>query len=230
MKIYTDPRLLSHGLIGGTCSRESGNMRPAEDQNTVYENLQIPSQKILHFHQTHSDRIITIRSEQEALNFQQLPTQDADGWVLQPQGWGAAILTADCVPLFLWDEIGETIGLSHCGWRGVVQQMPAKTVRTMRDCGAKGKIYAWAGPHIQSCCFEVGADVAAQFSEKSSLFENGKHIVSLNVEIAQQLIKEGLLPADIQLSSECTCCQPDKFFSWRRDHVLQNLLSFVYRP
>ena len=66
MTTYTDNRLLAAGLVGGTLSRHHGNMRDITVQNGVYTQLDIPPQKILHFHQTHSDTIVPILSDDDA--------------------------------------------------------------------------------------------------------------------------------------------------------------------
>ena len=47
MTIYTDNRLLQVGLIGGTLSRHWGNMREVTAQNSAYQRLDIPPEKIL---------------------------------------------------------------------------------------------------------------------------------------------------------------------------------------
>lgn len=230
MKIFADKRLLALGVVSGTVSRHAGNMRDLACQDKLYTQLGIPAERILHFTQTHSQRIIPILTEQDALRLKNEPLQEADGWVLRLSGWGAAIQTADCVPLFLWDENARTLGLSHCGWRGVVQGLPGKTVRAMREAGAQGVISAWAGPHIQSCCFEVQEDTARQFRPEQVIHKNGKMFVDLNAEILRQLQAEGLRTQDIQFPYYCTCGDKENFFSWRRDHERQNLLSFVYTP
>ncbi len=230
MNIYTDNRLLSAGLVGGTPSRHAGNMREESAQNAVYEKLNIPANRMLHFHQTHSDRLIHIASDADALALKSQPVQDADGWVFSCGGWGAAILTADCVPLFLWDETGDTFALAHCGWRGAVGQLPYKTAKALQAAGARGVISGWLGPHIQSCCFEVQEDVAAQFSAQSVVRKNGKIFVNLNTEIILQLQLAGLTATDIKTPYHCTCGDEANFFSWRRDHQKDSLLSFIYKP
>ena len=230
MNIYADNRMLSLGLVGGTVSRHAGNMRTADAQAAVYQQLNIPAKQILHFHQPHSDRIIRIASDADALAFQNQPEQEADAWLFSCGGWGAAILTADCVPLFLWDETASVFALAHCGWRGVVGQLPYKTALAMKDAGAQGTLYGWLGPHIQSCCFEVQQDVAAQFSAQSVIHKDGKIFVNLNTEILLQLQLAGLTAADVKTPYYCTCGDKENFFSWRRDHVKDSLLSFIYKP
>ena len=230
MKIYADNRMLALGLVGGTVSRHGGNMRERAAQSSLYEKLNVPDNKILHFHQTHSDRIIHIASDADTLAFQNQPEQEADAWLFSCGGWGAAILTADCVPLFLWNETADFFALAHCGWRGVVGQLPYKTASAMRQAGAQGAIYGWLGPHIQSCCFEVQQDVADQFSAQSVVHKDGKIFVNLNTEILLQLQLAGLNAQDVKTPYYCTCGDRENFFSWRRDHVRDSLLSFIYKP
>ena len=92
MKIYADNQMLAAGLIGGTLSRQTGNMRETALQTPIYQELDIPPEKILHFHQTHSDKIIFIASPDEARTFAQKPLQEADAWVFTNcPGWGAAV-------------------------------------------------------------------------------------------------------------------------------------------
>lgn len=229
MKIYSDPRLLSLGVVHGTADRTAGNMRLKENVCALLAALHIPQERILRLHQTHSDTLINVFSGQEAQTIAQAPLQEADGWVLKGSGFGAAILTADCVPLILWDARAQVVGVAHCGWRGVAAGLPAKTALRMKECGAQGPLSAWAGPHIQSCCFEVQQDVAEQFPY-AVLHKNGKLFVDLNQEIKRQLCGCGLEENDIKTPYYCTCGDKANFFSFRRDHTEDALLTFVYRP
>ncbi|MBR2082354.1 MAG: polyphenol oxidase family protein [Elusimicrobiaceae bacterium] len=232
MKIYADKRMLAVGLVGGTLSRHNGNMRELNNQTAVYQELGINPRKILHFHQTHSDTIICVATEQDALQISARPLQDADAWVFDsfPAQWGAAIVTADCVPLFLWDDTGSCGALAHCGWRGVVQSLAGKTARGLLLNHPNLRLNAWLGPHIQACCFEVQSDVANQFPQSCIEHKNGKLFVNLNTEIKRQLVQAGLKEEDIKTPYYCTCGDRENFFSWRRDHQKNLLLSFIYKP
>lgn len=229
MQIYSDPRLLALGVVHGTADRRFGNMRLAENTRALFDALDLPEKNILRFKQTHSDRIVSVSSQEEALALQSGPLPEADGWVLKGSGFGAAILTADCVPLILWDKKAGVLGLSHCGWRGVAAGLPGKTAREMLALGAKGPLSAWAGPHIQSCCFEVQEDVAARFPGCVRQ-KDGKLFVDLNQEITRQLTAAGLKKENVKLPYYCTCGDKAKFFSFRRDHTKDALLTFVYKP
>lgn len=232
MKIFADKRMLRSGLIGGTLSRHSGNMRNPDVQQVALQQLGIDPAHILHFRQTHSDSIISIKSDTDAQVCQQQPLREADAWVLSPcpTGWGAAIVTADCVPLFIWDDAANHIALAHCGWRGVVKKLASKTVQTLLKHAPNLHLNAWIGPHIQACCFEVQEDVRTQFPEDCMVYKNGKMFVDLNVELKRQLMQAGVAAQDIHAPYYCTCGDRTNFFSWRRDHQKNLLLSFIYKP
>lgn len=227
MALYSDPRLLSLGVVHGTTDRACGDMRQTENNQALFNALHIPAHRILRFQQIHSDRVVTLSSWEQGAA---LPPTQADAWVLAGgQGWGAAIVTADCVPLILWDESARVLGLAHCGWRGVAAGLPGITARHMRAAGAEGPLSAWVGPHIQRCCFEVQDDVARQFPGCVEP-RDGKLFVNLNRAIDQQLQAEEVDPARIQHPYYCTCGDAERFFSFRRDHTRQAMLTFVYRP
>ncbi len=232
MKIFTDKRLLSAGLVGGTLTRHRGNMRESAAQAPVYQELGIPPEKILHFHQIHSAKIIPVASAQAAQTIASAPVVDADAWLFTPlpSGWGAAILTADCVPLFVWEDTGQYAALAHCGWRGVVQGLPGQVAAALLKQAPNARLHAWLGPHIQACCFEVQADVAAQFPPACVEHKNGQLFVNLNTEIKRQLTAAGVPEANIRTPYYCTCGDKENFFSWRRDHQKNLLLSFIYKP
>lgn len=230
MNFITDPRMKQAGLTAGTVLRQSGNMGERTNQDNFFRSQNIPSAKMVRLHQIHSDKIITVNGEKEADALIKNPFRDADGWVCTGHGFGAIILTADCVPLFVWDKNGSHFALSHCGWRGVAEQLPLKTIKALLENGAKPPFFAWAGPHIQACCFEVQEDTACRFSPRHILKKDGKLFVHLNGEIQDQLLKAGVEKENIVFSPHCTCCEPNDFFSWRRDHVKNLLLSFIYKP
>lgn len=231
MKIFTDPHLLQHGLIGGTFSRHSGDMGDKNLQTRALAELGIAPEKIVHFHQTHSDRILCFSSERELRSFPSSPLQDADGWLFAPATpqWGAAIVTADCVPLFLWTQDGSAWALAHCGWRGIAKQLPLKVARALQE-KTNLPLNAWAGPHIQPCCFEVQQDTACQFPPQTIVYRQNKQFIDLNAALRLQLQTAGIPKGNIRLSLDCTCCDEENFFSWRRDHLRNRLLSFIYKP
>jgi hypothetical protein len=230
-RIYDDERMLEAGFIGGTLSKDFGNAREPQIAKKIFEELHLPAGKMLGLKQEHTDTIISITTEEELAEYKAQEEHIADAWLIGLNNTGAMILTADCVPLFLWDEEGKYIGLAHCGWRGIVKKLPQKLARLMKEKNKEAKLLAYIGPHIEKCCFEVKEDVASQFSQECLIKKDGKFFVDLTKEIVLQLMQEGVDPLKIKRGCHCTCtcCNELDFFSYRRTKQKDSLMSFIYK-
>ena len=227
MNIFGDERLLALGVVNGTASRGFGNMREYKNQDAFFERTGLPPQNFLKLKQTHGTEIAEINSAAD-IEYYKKNLAEADGWLLNISGCGAVILTADCVPLYLWDENAEHVALIHAGWRGVAAGIPAKAAQMIKKCGGK-KLYAFTGPHIQSCCFEVKDDIVDKFDKTSLEIRGGKIFVDLRSELRLQLTAEGLAQENIHTPCACTCHNKEQYFSFRRDHTRDCQMSFIYK-
>ena len=85
---------------------------------------------------------------------------------------------------------------------------------------------AGIGPAIGPCCYIVGADVRAAFDDRQSLLEHGR--LDLWEANRRLLTSAGVAEAAIDAHPPCTMCEPDRFFSFRRDGAgIGQHLSFV---
>jgi len=147
-----------------------------------------------------------------------------------------AMFFADCVPLYFYDPRTGAIGLAHAGWKGTVSEIAVKTVEKMRErFGADPvNMKAAIGPSIGGCCYEVDENVLkrvrplldslsvadSHFSPKDIVIPNDKgdrarlDLKHLN---RQLMIKAGIMPSRIEMSSWCTSCRTDLFFSHRKE-------------
>ena len=230
MNIYSDERLINLGIISGTVGRDFGSARDKEIAHKIFESLGIPPAKILGLKQIHSDKIISITSAEDVVNYKAQDVHAADGWLLSLNQTGVMILTADCVPLYLWSADGKYVSLTHCGWRGVVQELPKKAAELIKT-KTKEKLQAYIGPHIRECCFEVKEDVASQFPKEAVIRRENKIFVDLDKAIILQLTAAGVDVKEIKTGCHCQCtsCNKQDFFSYRRDGTKDALLSFVYK-
>jgi YfiH family protein len=119
--------------------------------------------------QVHSNKVQVVRDAFE-FNFE----PEADALVTSTKGLALGIITADCVPILLGDEINGVIGAIHAGWRGAKSNIIANTVETMVELGADlENITAHIGPCIRKSSYEVGEEFFAHFlleSEKNHQF------------------------------------------------------------
>jgi YfiH family protein len=127
------------------------------------------------------------------------------------------IKVADCLPVSLCDPVHRVIANIHSGWRGAVQNITAETLDTLaRETAFEpGVAYAYLGPSIRVCCFEVGEEVAAQFDER--WIDRGRG-AKPHIDLAQMtesiLRERGV--AHVIDTGFCTRCNP-LFHSYRRD-------------
>lgn len=147
-----------------------------------------------------------------------------DGLVCDRPGPVLGAFAADCVPLLFADPAARVIGACHAGWRGTVNGVAAHTIARMTELGAQpARIRVALGPSIGPCCFEVGPEVvsefAAAFGNVPKLVVQGLHKdhVDLRVALRASLERAGVTPEHIADQPPCTKCEPDRFFSYRRD-------------
>jgi polyphenol oxidase len=164
--------------------------------------------------QIHSDRV---------LNAHALHDREAEGDALITDdiGKSIAVRSADCVAILLLDCRTRAVAAVHAGWRGTAARLVERTVESMRrDFGGAPKdMYAAIGPCIRGCCYEVGAEVEAQFKPSFPEWEpvTGKRKVDLPEANRRQMQAVGINPERIFDSGLCTTCQAAQFFSYRRE-------------
>lgn len=107
-----------------------------------------------------------------------------DALISHAHGLLLAIQIADCIPILLVDPRLRIIAAIHAGWRGTLARIAAKTVGRMQmEFGVDPEdLLAALGPGIHPCCYEVGPEVAkefsAQFSQARDWFEGPFDMVS----------------------------------------------------
>jgi polyphenol oxidase len=94
------------------------------------------------------------------------PVADADAMCTNVKGLTLVIMTADCLPVVIYDTVNHALGVAHCGWRPTVDGVIRNLIETMaRDFGTKpDDIIAGIGPGIGFQNYEVGTEVAGQFT------------------------------------------------------------------
>jgi YfiH family protein len=155
-----------------------------------------------------------------------LPLSQPERRVRQADGMATAdalvlgVLSADCVSILLADELGRVAAV-HAGWRGTVAGIAQEAVEALTTLGAaRSSLRAAMAPSIGPCCFEVQADVAepfAQVAPASVQCRDGRLFVDLWHANRQWLLAAGLRPDHIDDRPPCTCCDEQRYFSYRRD-------------
>lgn len=149
-----------------------------------------------------------------------LPT--CDGLATVIKSLPLVTMHADCAAIFLYDPQKRAVCVCHAGWRGTAGGIVENAVNMLTDTFGceKESILVGIGPCIQSCCFEIKSDVEkkfkASFGEFAVAYRDGKIFGDLEKGIIACLFRAGIAPENITRSGECTYCQPDDYFSYRR--------------
>lgn len=164
------------------------------------------------------------------------PVRTGDASIATAPGVVCAILTADCLPVLFADLEGKVVGAAHAGWRGLAGGVLGETVRAMREAGA-GEITAWMGPAIGPDAFEVGEDVRdaflaalpgeatlAAFRPKSD--QPVKFWADMFTLARLMLERDGV--TRVHGGGMCTFGAPERFYSYRRDHVTGRQGSLIW--
>jgi YfiH family protein len=146
---------------------------------------------------------------------------EVDGHVTAEPKLPLLVLVADCVPVALSGPGG--VAMLHCGWRGLASSgrtsprvaagnAPAGLVASA--VAGVGATDAVIGPSIGPCCYEVGEEALDAFAGLGDGIASGR-MLDLP-EVARRLLRESGVER-IETAGLCTSCEPNLFFSHRRD-------------
>lgn len=156
---------------------------------------------------------------------------EADGAVTGERGVVCAVLTADCLPVFLARTDGSAVGIVHAGWRGLAAGVIEAALKALP--GSDAPVTAWMGPAIGPSAFEVGPEVHDAFvnrhPEDAAGFRPGhgdRYFADLYALARARLERAGVVRAGG--GGYCTHDEPQRFFSHRRDGLTGRMASLIW--
>lgn len=174
-----------------------------------------PGWPILKLNQTHSAIVREMIDTEAAGN-----PVEGDGALTSVRGAMLGIQAADCVPILLADSQARAVGAVHAGWRGTAAGIVRTAIDHFREKFGidASSLLVCAGPHIGVCCYEVGDDVFQAIGDSASFEQRPswqKLHLNLGAVIRRQLLDAGVSQDRIDVSSLCTRCRQDLFYSYR---------------
>ena len=131
---------------------------------------------------------------------------EADGHATARADLAPLVFVADCLPVALAGPGG--VAMIHCGWRGLAAGIVKRGVEAVEARAAA------VGPGIGPCCYEVGDEVLGAFERLGPGLAE-RRMLDLRLVARRLLQRAGV--ESIEVSEACTSCQPELFFSHRRD-------------
>ncbi|MDO1447934.1 peptidoglycan editing factor PgeF [Rhodocytophaga aerolata] len=220
------------GRSGGVSEGEIGSLnlsfRAGDTRENVQENrsrlayaLGISPEQLFFPAQTHSIHVKKVEPGTQSASL-----TDTDALVTNSPGQCICVMSADCVPILLYDPVKEAVGAVHAGWRGTVGKIVTATVQAMQqEFGTKpADLIAGIGPSICPEVYQIGEEVIEAvlqtFGKEANLISNqngeGKGYFNLWEANRIQLLNLGVQPTSIEVAGICTYQQSDQFFSARK--------------
>ncbi len=177
-KKLSNQKKISHGFFNRKGGKSSGiykslncGLGSNDDKKKIQMNLKIArckiskkSKSIFLLNQTHSNKFIFIKKNLKFLKKRPF----ADAVVTNQEKLPIAVLTADCVPILLYDYKKNMIAAIHAGWKGAFKGIVKKVINFMIIKGCEKKsIIAAIGPCIKQESYNVKKDFMNKFLKKN---------------------------------------------------------------
>ena len=145
------------------CGRGSNDKKKTIQRNLNYvsKKMRINSDNLILMHQTHSNKVQEINKK----NFRR--TVYSDSIITRMNQIALGVVTADCVPILVFDKKNKIIGCIHAGWKGALTGIIKNTILKMKKFNFRNEIYASVGPCIGKKNYEVDNDFFKKFMLKS---------------------------------------------------------------
>ena len=183
----------------------------------VCKKINCSSRKLILLNQIHSNKFYFIDKNFE-FNKKKLK---GDALITNVKNIAIGVLTADCVPILIYDKNLKIISAIHTGWKGAYIGVIKKVVKFLVKNGSNAKdLIAAIGPGISQKNYEIQKDFKDKFLKKDKqnkiffkLIKN-KTYFSLNKYIYSQLKKLGV--NNLEIINKDTFDPKNNFFSARR--------------
>lgn len=170
--------------------------------------------------QVHGKNVVYVKESNigsGALNYES-SIAATDGFITDKKGIPLAILTADCLSVFVYDPARPAVMLLHAGWRGTQQNIAAEGIRMLQERfgSSPQRLLVGFGPSIRSCCFEVDKDFKNSFPF-GMVNREGRNFMDIALINQQQLINCGVKEKNIYDPGFCTFSNNQDYFSYRKE-------------
>lgn len=189
--------------------------------------------------QTHSSNFYKVQQKDVGAGTTSMNTAilNTDGLYTFEKNVVLCSFSADCVPVFLYDEAAHMVGAIHSGWQGTVKEITKKMIQHLveEEQLQKENIRIHIGMALSQARFEVDQDVYDKFAAlgyaDDFMYLNNdtnKYHIDNQLTVKQQCIIAGIPDENITIDRTCTF-DADNGFSYRQDRSTGRHLSYIYQ-
>ena len=198
-----------------------------DKKENVSKNLELVAKKItcnkeslITLNQQHTNQVIHFDSNKSVKN-----KLTGDAIVSEVKNIGIGILTADCAPIFFYDQKKKIIGCAHSGWKGALNGIIKNTVKKFNELNSDNNdLIAVIGPCISSKNYEVKKDLFDKFISQDKnneiffkLADDEKLLFDLRGFINKEILNLGI--KNIENIEMDTFSNKEFFYSYRRSQL-----------
>ena len=203
------------------CGRGSNDKKKTIQKNLNYvsKKMRINLGHLILMHQTHSNKVQEINKN----NFRR--TVYSDSIITRMNQIALGVVTADCVPILVFDKKNKIIGCIHAGWKGALTGIIKNTILKMKKFKLRNELYASVGPCIGKKNYEVDNDFFKKFMLKSK--KNRRYFSKKNKKKKffnlRKFVSDKLLEMKVKIDhvNRDTFKETNLFFSYRRSTFLK---------
>ena len=134
---------------------------------------------------------------------------EGDALITAEKGLGLFMVTADCLPVVMFDKTNNILALVHLGWKGVNGRLAIKVIKRLSDLGSKPEhIKVWIGPGARKGTYkkwekgweEFVHTVGENMNEWKDFIEDtddGKKTLDLVGYVLKQLRDSGIINVEV---------------------------------
>lgn len=214
--------------------RKTDPRSSSQHRQLLLENLNIDSKELFFVKQVHGDRVFVLDDPQKSVD--QVEQEEADALITHLTEKPIAVLTADCVPVILYDPEKHVAGVVHAGRKGTQMNIASKAISMLSMVyGSRPQDVVMAlGPAIGGCCYEVEESCIVPFRENYQGWEDfvtahsqNRFMLDLLKANAMDGVSAGISKENLHQSDECTSCNNDRWFSYRKEGMTGRIVSLV---
>ena len=144
-----------------------------DKKENVLKNLSIVSKKmevsknnLYTMNQSHSNKVVIIDK-----NNQNIKRVNSDALITSIKNISISVLTADCVPILIYEKKNHFVGCVHAGWKGAINGIIENTFNQMLQINKNSNFYVAVGPCIGFKNYEVGREFYNKFISENKTNE-----------------------------------------------------------
>ena len=198
-----------------------------DKRENVLKNIKFVSKKIackptslITLNQVHSNKVIFFNNKNNIKN-----KLSGDAIVTQIKNIGIGVLTADCIPILIYDPQKKIIGCIHSGWKGAFKGVIKNTIGKFKELNSNiDELIVAIGPCIGKNSYNVRSDFYNRFVKKN--FQNKKFFLKINKNnynfdlrsfVNKEISRFGI--KNIENIEMDTFSKSEFFYSYRRSSV-----------